>query len=167
MSLRIKQVGGVLLCAGFVVAAAIGLGSAAAPAATAPTGTLVLEEPASGSTFTHIRNTSDRPRRANRQGDLIVFTSRVVDTHGRRAGESHTSCVTTKGSRDFRRSKLLCTTAAVLRDGTFTGQFVLAVDADTTTGAITGGTGAYASARGTFVSRQGRSGTTDTITFAD
>jgi hypothetical protein len=37
----------------------------------------------------------------------------------------------------------------------------------TSSGAVTGGTGAYANARGVFVSKDGKAGSVDTITLAD
>ena len=54
----------------------------------------------------------------------------------------------------------------MLRDGTLTWQAAFKVGASTVNGAITGGTGAYANARGVLVSKEDRSGTHDTITLA-
>ena len=47
-----------------------------------------------------------------------------------------------------------------------TWQGTFNVGASSSTGTITGGTGAYANARGVFVSKQDSKGTHDTITLA-
>ena len=54
-----------------------------------------------------------------------------------------------------------------LADGSLTLQANTSPSSRTTTGAVTGGTGAYANARGVFVSVEGRSGSQDTITLVD
>jgi hypothetical protein len=84
-----------------------------------------------------------------------------------RVGRSHVSCVTTIGAKDFRTSTIACTAVLHLRDGDLTGQFVTGLATDSTTGAITGGTGAYANARGVITSTHTDSGSDDTITLVD
>ena len=59
-----------------------------------------------------------------------------------------------------------CSGILVLRDGTLTIQANVTPGVPTTTGAVTGGTGAYANARGTLVSKEGANGSTDTLTLA-
>ena len=61
---------------------------------------------------------------------------------------------------------MTCSGVLVLRDGTLTFQAAFKVSASTVTGAVTGGTGAYANARGTFVSKDDRGNSQDTITLA-
>ena len=61
---------------------------------------------------------------------------------------------------------MTCTAIATLRDGTLTAQFVNGTDR-TTTGAISGGTGAYANASGQFVSHATPFGAVDTITLEE
>jgi hypothetical protein len=51
------------------------------------------------------------------------------------------------------------------KGSTFNGQFLLRPGALTTTGVVTGGTGAYAGARGTVVSRKVPGGSEDTLTL--
>ena len=77
---------------------AVSAASADAPAAT----TLTFKELDKGSTFKHIRNTKTRNQRSNLMGDLIVFTSPLADSAGKRVGRIHVSCVTTVGSSNFR-----------------------------------------------------------------
>ncbi len=119
-----------------------------------------------GSTFKHVRNSPSRSRRANLLGDLIVFTNPLADASGKTIGRLHAQCVTTTGSSNFLKSKLTCAGVATLPGGTLTLQALTSPGNPTTSGAITGGTGAYANARGVFVSTERRSsGSDDTITL--
>jgi hypothetical protein len=151
---------GVLVMAGLVVA----LWSSAS-AQDPGTRTLTFQELEKGSTFTHIRNTKVRSERANMQGDVIAFTNPLTDAAGERVGKLSVSCVTTTGSRNFMRSTLTCQGVVSLRDGTLTIQLNSSPRAPTATGAVTGGTGAFANARGVFVATAGKTGATDTVTW--
>ncbi|MDP1846496.1 MAG: hypothetical protein Q8K79_01790 [Solirubrobacteraceae bacterium] len=147
--------------------AATGLGlrgsaSAQAPGAT----TLTFTELDRGSMFKHIRNTKTKNRRSNLMGDLIVFTSPLADSAGRRVGRIHVGCVTTVGSSNFEKSNATCSGSMVTAQGTLTLQAMTSPGVARTVGAVTGGTGAYANARGTFTSVEGRNGdSADTITL--
>jgi hypothetical protein len=144
-----------------VVALALPGASAQTPGAR----TLTFHELDKGATFVHVRNTPTHARQSNLLGDAIVFTNPVTDAAGERVGRLHASCVTTTGSSDFRKSLFSCTAILHLRDGDLFGQFIGDASAPNTTGAITGGTGAYANARGTIVSTPGDRGSDDTITL--
>lgn len=135
--------------------------SAQAPA----TRTVVLHELAKGSTFSHIRNTKGASRRSNQAGDVITFTNPVDDDTGKRVGRLAAACVTTTGNRDFSKSTITCQIVYTLRDGTVTVSANALIGADTNTGAITGGTGAYQGARGSLTSAGGKTGDTDTFTL--
>ncbi len=154
------------------LAAVVALGALAAailtgPGASAQGGrTITITEPDKGATFKHVRNTKTKSRRANSLGDVIAFANRVTDASGQSLGKNHAACVTTVGARDFAKSAISCTGSLVLRDGTMSWQGTFDVGASSTTGTITGGTGAYANARGVFVAKQDRNGTQDTITLA-
>ena len=138
------------------------------PGASAQGGrTLTFNELEKGSTFVHIRNTKTKSRRANSAGDVIAFTNPMADASGRVVGRSHVECVTTIGARNFLKSALTCSGVAVLRDGTLAMQANTRPNDATTTGAITGGTGAYANARGVFTSQERRDGSVTTITLAE
>jgi hypothetical protein len=146
--------------------AAAGLGLRSSASAQAPgTTTLTFTELEKGSTFKHVRNTKTKNRRSNLLGDLIVFTSPLADSGGRRVGRIHVSCVTTVGSSNFEKSIAACSGSMVTPQGTLTLQAMTSPGVATTTGAVTGGTGAYANARGVFTSVEGRNGSTDTITL--
>ena len=134
---------------------------AQAPAAR----TIVLKELERGSTFKHVRNTRTRNQRSLLLGDLIVFTNPLADAAGQRVGRLHATCTATVGNRNFEKATMTCSAAMTLRDGTLMVQANTSPGSDTTTGAVVGGTGAYAGARGVLVSKQGRSGSDDVITL--
>jgi hypothetical protein len=135
--------------------------SAQAPA----TRILSFQELDEGSTFIHVRNTRTASRQSNSPGDLIVFTNPVTDASGTRIGKLHAECATTVGARDFRKSTITCAAVLHLRDGDLMGQFIASLADTATTGAITGGTGVYANARGVIVSKHTQAGSNDTITL--
>jgi hypothetical protein len=129
------------------------------------TRTITLRETERGSTFSHIRNTKGASQRSNLAGDVIVFTNPIVDAAGKRIGKSSVSCVTTTGSRNFMKSALTCTGVMELPDGSLMLQAAFSPNAPETIGAVTGGTGAYANARGLFTSTEGDSGSETVITL--
>jgi hypothetical protein len=135
------------------------------PAESETTRTLTLKELERGATFTHVRNTRGAPRRSNLAGDQIVFTYPLADLSGGVVGKLHADCTTTTGAPHFPRSVITCAAVAVMRNGTLTLQASVALSGSVTTGAVTGGTGAYANARGTFTSRPVRGGALDTFTL--
>ena len=130
------------------------------------TRTLTLRETERGATFTHIRNTRGASRRSNLAGDVIAFTNPIVDAAGKRIGKTSVSCVTTTGARNFMRSALTCHGVTELPDGSLMLQAIVGPNDPTTNGAVTGGTGAYANARGVFTSSESQSGSQTTITLA-
>jgi hypothetical protein len=131
------------------------------------TRTLTLRETERGATFTHIRNTKGAKRQSNLAGDVIAFANPVVDAAGKRIGKTSVGCITTTGARNFMKSALTCHGVAELPDGSLMMQATVAPNDPETTGAITGGTGAYANARGVFTSTERDSGSQTTITLAD
>jgi hypothetical protein len=148
------------------VLAAVVLLRSSASAQEPETRTLTLKELERGSTFTHIRNTKGAPQRSNLQGDLLAFTNPLADASGKRVGKISVSCTTTTGARNFVKSTLTCVGVLALADGTLTVQANSSPGSPTSTGAVTGGTGAYANARGVFSSTEGQGGSDDTITLA-
>lgn len=152
-----------VLCALAALAAVL---RSPASAQTPTTRLLTFTELERGGTFTHIRNTKGAPRRANLAGDVIVFTNPLADASGARVGTSWVSCTTTGGARNFMKSTLTCSGVLTFADGTLTLQANTSPASPTTTGAVTGGTGAYANARGVFVSEEGPNGARNTVTLA-
>jgi hypothetical protein len=153
-----------------ILAAILALGALAAaaligPGASAQTPggrTITVTELEKGSTFKHVRNTKPKSPKANSLGDVLVFTNPLADASGQVVGKLHAVCATTVGARNFLKSVMTCGGSIVLRDGTLTWQATFKVDESSITGAVTGGTGAYANARGVLVSKQGH----DTFTLA-
>jgi len=157
----------------FRILAAVALAALAAvvlvgPGASAQGGrTISLTELEKGSTFKHVRNTKTTSTRSNSLGDVIVFTNRVADAAGQVVGKLHVVCATTVGARNFLKSVVTCHGVGVLRDGTLDFQTARKPGDTTGTGAITGGTGAYANARGVFVTKDQPNGNAETtITLA-
>jgi hypothetical protein len=156
----------VVLVALLGLLAAVVLLRSSASAQEPGTRTLTLKELEQGATYTHIGNTKGAPRRSNLQGDLLVFKNPLTDASGKRVGKISVSCTTTTGARNIVMSTLTCVGLLVLADGTLTVQANSSPGSPTTTGAVTGGTGAYANARGVFASTARRGGSDDTITLA-
>ncbi len=152
-----------ILAIAALVLAAVQLGSASAESSGPRM--LSFKELEKGSTYTHISNTKSTPQ-ANPQGDVFAFTNPLADTSGQVVGKLHIACTTTTGAKNFLKSVLTCTGVLVLRDGTLTIQANSSPGVPTTTGAITGGTGAYANSIGVFVSKETKSGSLDTFTLA-
>lgn len=97
---------------------------------------------------------------------MIASTNPLADATGKRIGKASLDCTTTTGARNFLKSTLTCVAVFALRDGTLTLQANTSPGKPTTTGAVTGGTGAYANARGVFASKETNAGADDTITLA-
>jgi hypothetical protein len=153
-----------LLVLALLVVVALQLGSAAS-AKSPGVRTLRFTELERGSTFAHIRNTKPAAERSNSQGDLIVFTNPLADPAGKVVGTLYGNCTTTLGAKNFLKSVITCTIVMSLRDGTLTGQANVSPGVSRTVGTITGGTGAYANARGVVTSKDGAKGSTDTLTL--
>ena len=99
------------------------------------------------------------------QGDVLAFTYPPADESGDKVGKLSLSCTTTTGARNFLKSTVTCVGVAALRDGSLMVQANVIPSKSKTVGAVTGGTGAYANARGVVVSQTTKSGTVDTITL--
>ena len=128
--------------------------------------TLTFTEVNKGSTFGFV----DNPPRSPRQhgfptrasvGDAISLSQPLADQGGQSAGTIHVSCIATRCGR-FDRAAFVCNAVTRLRDGNIALQAALRFADNQVTGAITGGTGAYNGARGTFTSR-GERPTVDTF----
>jgi hypothetical protein len=148
-----------------LVVTALLVGTGASAQSSGPR-TLSFKELERGSTFTHIRNTKTASSQSNSQGDVITFTNPLADASGRVVGRIHVGCLTTTGARNFLKSVMTCTGVLVLRDGTLTLVANTSPGIPTTSGVITGGTGAYANAGGVISSKETDRGSIDTITLA-
>jgi allene oxide cyclase-like protein len=149
-----------------LAAVAVALGSGAS-AQDPGARTLTLKELEKGATFTHIRNTRTKSSQANPQGDVIVFSHLLADEAGNKVGKLSAGCPTTTGARNFLKSTITCSGVLALRDGNLMIQANVKPGSSKTVGAVTGGTGAYANARGVFVARDTKTDVINTITFAE
>jgi hypothetical protein len=134
-------------------------GSAQTPGAT----TLQLFERERGSSFGFVDN---RPRSRNERasvGDMFAFNSPIFDqARTTRLGVLSVQCIVTRPGREA-QSESMCNGALRLRDGIIAISTTIKGSPRTVTAAVTGGTGAYNGARGTFTSTTGRGGSEDTI----
>jgi Dirigent-like protein len=164
MQLTIRHTSALALAA-LVLAAIVASLVSGASAQNPATATLTFKTLDKGSTFKHVRKTKPSSRRANATGDVIVFTNPLADGSRNVVGMLYAECTTTKGARNFLRSTTTCTGVIELRNGTFTLQGNSKPGVPTTTGAVTGGTGPYANARGVFIADDSSGDLT--ITLAD
>ena len=145
------------------------LGDLLAPLASANT-TLTFEEPEKGSTFKFVDVPPEAPKKhgfptAISPGDQIVVTNPLTQG-GKTTGKLRARCTATanaKGKNALVNAHFIC-------EGVFSfGKNVLYGNASIvkggTEGVITGGTGRYAGASGTIVSKEGKGDSTTTITM--
>ena len=151
-----------------VIAAAIGAAILVAAALFAASGTaqapgsrtLTFTEGERRSTFKIVDNEPRSPGPTERTfrvsaGDFFVFTNPMIDGDGQRAGTFRGTCFATRGGR-LERAFFLCHAVAKLRNGDIAIEAATRL-ADLLRAPITGGTGLYNGARGTFTSgEQGR-----------
>ena len=139
-------------------------GSAQAPGTT----TLQLFERERGSSFGFVDNPPKIKNRRNARvsvGDVFAFSSPVFDqSRATRLGTVSVQCTVTKPGTEA-RSESICVGAFQLKDGTIALTAPLKGEPRTITVAITGGTGAYAGARGTLQTTNVRGGAEDVITL--
>jgi hypothetical protein len=132
--------------------------------------TLVLKENSKGSKFTFVdaaRPFAKNPRRPTpSQGDYFVFYTPLNDVAGNPAGELDVKCtITKKGKARTGAGEVdVCEGALGLNNGEIFISARVVGESANVRGAITGGTGAYANARGTFTS-VGENNATDTLVF--
>jgi hypothetical protein len=160
-----------------VVAAAL-IGSASASPQAATTRTLTFKELAKGSTFAFIDNAPKSKGQGEPSasvGDVLTFTNPLVDAAGKRLGRLYMHCTAVVAARRADKATYGCEGAIALRDGTMTVQSLLGAAnigaGRTVTATVTGGTDAYANARGVVVSKQNKSGakfsSNDTVTLVN
>jgi hypothetical protein len=131
--------------------------------------TITAVEPEKGSTFNFVDNAPKSklkhgfPARFS-AGDQVIFTS-PVEIEGKRVGRNRVVCTATTTARKFEAAGFVCDGIAKLSNGTLV--FAAMLTEGSTEGAITGGTGTYAGAHGTFVSKEGKNSSTTTVTLVE
>lgn len=125
--------------------------------------TLTFKEPAKGSTFAFI----DRaPKKKLSAGDEVLFTN-PLEAEGKIVGKIRAVCTASATSEDVVAAGFICTALAKIPGGTLVLVVPLSEGDTGPEGAVTGGTGKYAGAHGTFIIKQGRSSSTNTITLLE
>ncbi|MFJ8013810.1 hypothetical protein [Streptomyces sp. NPDC096339] len=125
---------------------------ACTPVAAAATDTGSAQAGGKGRTITVLAEVEQLTRfpvtpRSVSQGDQVVVRSKLSDEAGNKVGETHGSCVTTRGGTDEAEQ---CLVTYTLPGGQITTQGVYFnyLDQGPFDSAITGGTGEYKKARG-------------------
>lgn len=129
--------------------------------------TITFKEPEKGSTFHFI----DNPPKSKHghgsptisAGDVLVFQNPLT-VSGKQIGHLEATCTATKSSKDFEKADFQCQGTYVFANGTLTASALIGKNVE---GAITGGTGAYAGARGTFKAVEKKHVSTVTITLVE
>lgn len=142
-----------------------------AGSAAAATTTLTFKEPEKGSTFAVVDNapTSKKKHGFPAQfspGDELIFTN-PLESDGKPAGKIRVVCTATKSasSKNFAAAGFVCSGIAKVPGGTLV--FAAELSEGNTKGAITGGSGKYAGAHGSFVSKEGKGSSTTTVTLLE
>ncbi|HEY2479293.1 MAG TPA: hypothetical protein VGI17_11265 [Solirubrobacterales bacterium] len=139
--------------------------------ASAATTTLTFKEPEKGSTFAFVDNapTSKKkhgfPTRFS-AGDEVIFTN-PLEAEGKIVGKIRVTCTATNdaGSRHVAAAGFVCSGIAKIPGGTLV--FAAELAEGNTEGAITGGSGKYAGASGSFLSKEGKGASTVTVTLIE
>jgi hypothetical protein len=157
----------VLVLAAIAVIAVVATSGAQAPGPQ----TLVLKENTKNTKFTFVdaaRPFAKNPKRPTpSQGDYFVFTTPLNDTTGAHVGSLEVKCtIMKKGKSGTGQGEVdLCEGSVGLGNcELFIAARIANENNGNVRGAVTGGTGAYANARGTLVS-VGENNSTDTLTF--
>jgi hypothetical protein len=153
-----------------IVAAAISCALCAAlagSATAASASTITFTEPEKGASFRFIDNAPTAklkhgfPTKISPGDELAIWNPLV--SGGQRIGHLQAFCVATKTARNFVTAAFECPGTFVFSNGTLTALAVLTKSG--AEGAITGGTGIYANASGTFASKESKGVTTTTVTL--
>ena len=139
--------------------------------ASAATTTLTFKEPEKGSTFAFVDNapTSKKkhgfPARIS-AGDEVIFTN-PLEAEGKLIGKIRVICTATNnaGAKNFAAAGFVCSGIAKIPGGTLV--VTAELSEGNTEGAVVGGSGTYAGARGSFVSKEGKGSSTTTVTLLE
>lgn len=166
---RLVRISGPALAGALALVACLALAGSAAAAGTT---TLSFQEPEKGSTFTYVDVAPTTPHRhgfptAISPGDQIVVTNPLTEG-GKTIGKLRARCTATAAvgkitNAAFAQAHFICEGVFTLPGGTLYAD--ASIMKTGTEGAITGGTGKYAGARGTIVSKEGKGTTATTITL--
>jgi hypothetical protein len=164
MHLRLDRVVNATCVLFFGCLAMLGPYASSASAST----TLVFREPHKGSTFHFIDTPPSVGRVFFSPGDEVIFTERL-EQEGKIVGKIRIICTATESSNNAIKAGLLCNILATIPGGTLAmvSPFAERGNRKGREGAVVGGTGKYAGARGTFRDEEGRRFDTNTITLLE
>jgi hypothetical protein len=132
--------------------------------------TVTFTEPEKGETVGFVDNAPKASLKGGvasfSPGDVLVTTNPIA-MEGKIVGKSRLVCTaTTSGTtKNVRSAGFSCTAIARIPGGSLI--LVGELNEPVTEGAVTGGTGTYAGARGTFVSRRNKGFSTTTVTLLE
>jgi allene oxide cyclase len=136
--------------------AAAGIASAGGRPGAVHHQTLTLVEHDGPFSFVDLPPVQNGPGRSVTPGDLLVLTNPLTRSDGSKAGTLRAACTVIDARTSVDTAIFHCNGSYVLRHGTLAVSTTGPVaSAPTLRLAVTGGTGAYAGARGTVVSRVG------------
>jgi hypothetical protein len=133
--------------------------------------TLEFREPEKGVTYAYIDQAPKTTFSKHGQpalisaGDEEAITIPVLEG-GQKIGHLQATCTATKTSKDFVAASFQCFGTYVLRGGTLVATTTFS-KGSTNEGAILGGTGTYANARGTFTTTEHKGFSTTVVTLAE
>lgn len=146
--------------------------SAFTASAAAATRTITFQELEKGSTFNFIDNAPVAEKKHGfpvriSAGDEFVGTNPLTSA-GKRIGTLRVLCTATKSvpGKNFDGAGFMCSGTFVFGNGTLVASAVLGSHG-ATEGAIVGGTGTYAGARGTFATKEGKGSSTVTVALVE
>lgn len=145
-----------------VIGVVVAVATSGAQAPGPPTGSLEVVLQDRDSTFKFVDN---RPFRKESAGDMAVISGRLRGTDGSVRGRLQAYFVATKGGNFERAFRGQVTGTLVLSEGDIVLGGVTDDRRDQEPLAITGGTGAYASARGTAVVTESQNQTRFQLSF--
>ena len=147
------------------VPALFAVAALAAPAAAHADTTLTFKEVDKGATFHFIDNPPKAKHDRPSAGDEFVITTPLVSNSGKHIGKLRATCTVTRATKSGNGDDV-CFGVFSFASGSLDAMVSQGnLNAKTTTGGIVGGTGSYAGARGTFVSKSTKTGGNDTVTL--
>lgn len=152
------------------LAAVLAVSASAEPKGKTTTITFQEQESGKGSSFSFIDNAPKSKLKHGfpvkiSAGDEFAFQNPAF-AEGKRIGRTQAFCVATKTARNFDKADFQCQGAFVFSNGTLAVS-AAAGSGTTTEGAITGGTGTYAGARGAFTSVETGKVSNVTVTLSE
>jgi hypothetical protein len=154
-----------LATAGIVAVLTVGSGASAQTPAATRTITFTEIESKSPCCIADIAPKSHAKREPFMSpGDELVYTQELRDASAKKIGKLYGKCAAIIGA-PLTRTRYICDSVYSFADGTILVAGLSRIGEPTTAAAVTGGTGAYANARGTYASKNSETKNDVTITL--